>query len=260
MLFWVASYPRSGNGFFRELVSRLCNVSSTVLNACPGLMQELLGASLVQELEQVRLRQAGRVSSTGAQGQVVTPPPVLPCPDWADRPLAEVMADPRTFSLKSHYLLHETGLPAVYLVRDGRDALVSYARFTPAHGPEISPEQFRKNLIRKITVPGGHYGHWSENVRAWIRRPRTCVLRFEEFIERPLESVQHAIDTLQLPIRIGQGEVPTFEELQATYPDIFRRGKVGSWQDEFPADLLPLFWEHHGEMMRELGYAERCAA
>ena len=39
-------------------------------------------------------------------------------------------------------------------------------------------------------------------------------------------------------------------------PKLVRRGQCGSWQDEFPDDLLPLFWERHGAVMHQFGYGE----
>jgi hypothetical protein len=265
MLFWVASYPRSGNGFFRELLSRVCHVSSTEIETCPGLLRELLGERALQVLQQVRRRQAERFGGSAAPPGIPDPQAALRAPpsagpDWADRPLSAVIADLRPFAIKSHCLLHDADLPAVYLVRDGRDAMVSYARFTPHYGASIPVEVFRANLIERINYQGGRFGNWSQNVESWVNRPRTCVLRFEDLIREPMQSLQRAIDELRLPIQIHNGNVPTFAELQAAYPDIFRRGRIGSWRDEFPADLLPLFWEKHGTAMRRLGYSDRAAA
>ncbi len=253
MLFWVASYPRSGNRFFRTLISSLCEVATTDIEFCESLMRELLGEKALESLQSSRARQVQQAETLKATRG---PSPAAPTPEWAQRPLAEVVADPNPYAIKSHCVVHDTNLPAVYLVRDGRDAMVSYARFAPLYGKDIPPEQFRKNLVQRINYTGGRYGGWSENVAAWTNRPNTCVLSFSDLIQNPVESVQKAIDTLQLPIRILNTHVPTFEELQAKNPELYRRGKAGSWRDEFPADLLPLFWEKHGEMMRKLGYKD----
>jgi hypothetical protein len=249
MLFWVASYPRSGNRFFRTLIQSLCEVPTTDIEFCESLMRDLLGNAAVETLNASRARQVQLAATKG-------PTPVPPLPPWADRPLAEIVADPRAFAIKTHCVIHDANLPAVYLIRDGRDAMVSYARFAPLYGKDISPEQFRKNLVQRINYTGGRYGSWSENIASWINRPNTCVLSFTDLIERPIESVQKAIDTLRLPLEIVNTQVPTFDELKARNPELYRRGKAGSWQDEFPADLLPLFWEKHGAMMHKLGFTD----
>jgi hypothetical protein len=249
MLFWVASYPRSGNRFFRTLIQSLCEVPTTDVEFSDPLMRDLLGEAALAALQNSRARQIQLQATRG-------PTPVPPLPEWADRPLDEIVADPRPFAIKTHCVLHDAQLPAVYLVRDGRDAMVSYARFAPLYGKDIPPEQFRKNLVQRINYKGGRYGSWSENVLSWMQRPRTCVLTFNDLIERPVESVQRAIDALRLPVRILHTQVPSFEELKAKNPELYRRGKSGSWRDEFPPDLLPLFWETHGEVMRRLGFTE----
>ncbi|MEA5472263.1 glycosyltransferase family 2 protein, partial [Spirulina sp. 06S082] len=50
---------------------------------------------------------------------------------------------------------------------------------------------------------------------------------------------------------------PNFSDLNQIEPKLFRRGKIGGWQDEMPLDLHNLFWEYHGEAMREVGYSRQ---
>lgn len=34
----------------------------------------------------------------------------------------------------------------------------------------------------------------------------------------------------------------------------FRKGKIGGWKDELPPEMEALFWSHHGDIMEALGY------
>jgi hypothetical protein len=45
--------------------------------------------------------------------------------------------------------------------------------------------------------------------------------------------------------------------LHARFPEFFRSGRVGEWQQGIPAHLLELFWELNGQAMQLAGYGER---
>lgn len=249
MLFWVASYPRSGNGFLRTILRDLCGVLTTSVDQCPHLAEAILGATWSGGAR----TPANAMPVEGESPRSYGLPPPKP---WTLRPLADIIADPAPHSLKTHLLASDQELPAVYLVRDARDVLVSYARFAPVHGEHVTDDQLHRNLRGHILESGGAYGSWSENVETWLARPRTCLMRFEELVQRPIESLRVLIEALALPCRIRNTRVPTFAELQSQYPHVYRRGRIGGWRDEFPTELLPLFWERHGRVMRRLGYVD----
>lgn len=182
----------------------------------------------------------------------------------ADRPLdREYGSFP---VVKTHLLPHQLrpsdpAIPAVYLVRDGRDALVSIAH----HRSDIvAPgSDFRTNLKEAIlAAEGSFFGGWSENVSQWLRRA-SLVIKFEDLIERPVECAEHLRPFLDLP-EPRLEKLPSFEDLRsedmpyggdpARRARFFRRGVVGAWKDEMPPDFQGLFWRLHGKIMEELGY------
>lgn len=234
MLVWIASYPRSGSTYFRMAVQHLY----------PGAVM---------------------IDTTRGDRPVMPhdPPTVIARPT---APTAAEIADPKTvYFAKSHDLPPSDGHSAIYLVRDGRDALVSYAWFSLInHGgrrrEDITPHDFRTAISNLMIDRRGAYGVWSQHLQAWMGRPGTTVVRFEELIARPIESIDRAISSLNLPLRRIDAELPTFEDLHARKPRIFRRGEVGSWRDEFPADLLDLFWREHSAGMIAAGYSQKLHA
>jgi hypothetical protein len=217
MIAWIASYPRSGNHFFRTLLNRLYGIETLQ----PGL--------LTTEL---------------------------------DRWLADTAASSQWHYYKTHDLPRGDGQPAFYLLRDGRDALVSYAWFVlqvqqKREAEEITPVEFRQTLKELIRGDHAQYGNWSSNVRAWGRQPNTVLVRYEDLVRSPREVVERAVAALGLSLRTRPDAViPTFEQMRSQRPKMVRRGKVGSWEDEFPPELLPLFWERHAAVMHEFGYGE----
>ena len=222
MLIWVASFPRSGNRFFR----RVC-----------------------------RLRY-----------DLPERDKLLPAP--ADDPhydlmhsLESIIASPRPAIVKTHDVRVADSHPAIYLIRDGRDALVSYAHFVIAlvqkQTPEAAGHQSFHDTLRDLILQNcPNYGTWSDSVRFWTARPNTAVVRYEDLVRDPGGEADRAFAKIGVSVKRVSEELPTFEKMKQENTRIVRRGVVGSWKDEFPADLLPLFWKHSGDVMRACGYTD----
>jgi hypothetical protein len=150
-------------------------------------------------------------------------------------------------------------IPAIYLVSDGRDALVSHAHFVMAHDRNIPPHEkphHFESILRALITSDASFGGWSGNVSAWLERKiLTLVIRFEALIADPFEVVRQALAAVGYSVpAIASGTIPTFDEMHAKAPTIFRKGRVNSWKEEIPETLPALFWERHGDVMRRLGY------
>lgn len=162
--------------------------------------------------------------------------------------------------VKTHELPGADSYPAIYLMRDGRDVVVSHARFLLAQEPPIAgadPEElFRKRLNMLISVTNA-FGGWAAHTRAWRHRPRTAVVRFEDLIAEPEKWITGALAKLDVSISRKPGtRPPTFEELNKKFPAHFRRGKIGAWRDELPADLHDLFCLLYGDILKANGYTD----
>jgi hypothetical protein len=182
--------------------------------------------------------------------------------------------DPAHSVVKTHLLPHQIvpadpAVPAVYLVRDGRDALVSMARY---RSDLLSPgSSFAWNLFTAVVArPGSYFGGWSRHVRLWTRRAGV-VVRFEDLVVDPIASIERIRSIFpELPTPRAE-RVPDFAELRSREhgfgpgsevlrsPEFrerfFRKGRVGGWADEMPRPLLWLFYLRHGKMLRRMGYA-----
>jgi hypothetical protein len=221
VIVWVASYPRSGN----NLCSR--QTLKSVFRATTGA---------VQNPEPVLRRLALKPGAN---------------------PVAAMRRHRKTIFLKTHRVADaDAPDPAIYLVRDARDSLVSYAHFAKAQGePWCRSLSFEETLAALINRTDHHYGSWSSNVRAWTgREAPTQVIHFEELVEDPVGVVRGAVEALGVALPEPSGEPPSFEELRKRDPGLYRRGKPGAWRSEFPPDLQKLAWRLHGAEMEALGY------
>lgn len=172
-----------------------------------------------------------------------------------------LVEDPSAWLVHTHERPKDDGWPAIVLVRDGRDALVSRAHQIVEMGWH---ETFRDGLEWLITRPftpdNPSSGTWGANVLAWLDRPAPITLvRFEDLIARTGEVVDGALAaTGVVPAPDAHaGAVPAFAALHGRDAGFFRRGVVGSYADEFPGDLLERFWavEDNAAAMARLGYA-----
>jgi hypothetical protein len=175
------------------------------------------------------------------------------------------MADgPDVHFVKTHKRRKADGHPAIYLVRDGRDSVVSAAklRATIESAPDEGKSRFERLLREEITRPyiAGQpsSGIWGGHVLSWLDGPAPfAVLRFEDLVADPRGAATLAVSSL-MPDLVPAADVsiPSFDELHGIDPVFFRRGVARSHRDEMPDELHELFWAQpeNAVAMRRLGY------
>ena len=173
-----------------------------------------------------------------------------------DKTVEEAGADSETYFLKTHERRESGDFPAIYIVRDGRQSLISYAHFAMRTQPE-SKTDFHSTLRDLILERGSKFGTWGENVESWAQRENSVVIKFEDLISNPRKTVMGAMESLPLPLPpVSMNRLPTFRELNSSNPLHFRSGKVNSWIEEFPRDLLQMFYEHNERPLLDMGYTK----
>jgi sulfotransferase family protein len=233
VIVWVASYPRSGNTFFRIALHRLYDVPTYVVYDVDGVA-ERIGPELM---------------------------------GFRERPaeLERMRADPRAYFVKTHRRREAPVCDedrAIYLVRDGRDCVVSWARLNAEsfRGENDYKLRFADAARTAITRQGGGTTHWGRNVLSWLQStaPRPAVLRYEELIADPMGSVRRVVaDVLPELETVDGASVPSFEELRKLDGGFFRKGTTGTHRTELPAELHTLFWQQPENVaaMELLGYS-----
>jgi len=162
---------------------------------------------------------------------------------------------------------------SVYLVRDPRDVVVSYAHHM---GIDIDTAIFRMN---KLGLSLGHDGNgiiqptgdWSASVLSWSKHghfPRE-VIRYEDLKTQPVielarilkciydvdpdeERMRRAIDLCEFNKLKKQEEEEGFKEATKN-GNFFRKGK-STWREVLTDDQIRLIEEAHAEQMQKLGY------
>ncbi len=248
----LASYPRSGNTYLRNILLDVYNIFSwnniekynDSFKKIKSLQEKQLAGNLPAHREKVLNQFIFQASS-----------PIIKTHEMPDEVLN----------------LCDDNPVIIYLVREGRDALVSQAH----HNVDIVEpgSDFSKSLKHSILAPkGSHFGGWSNNVKAW-RKIASKVIYFEELIKNPLDVVESLRGLIELP-EPDISKIPTFEsqrhgssffggQSRANYTDeeklafnkkFFRSGKTGVWKSEMSFIDKKLYWKLHGKISQEMGY------
>ncbi|WP_417592614.1 glycosyltransferase [Owenweeksia hongkongensis] len=178
--------------------------------------------------------------------------------------------------VKTHMRPHELqpldlNIPAVHLVRDGRDALVSMAhQRKDIYEPD---SDFRGNFLEAlVAAEESYFGGWSLNVEDWLSRA-DVLIRFEDLIENPIAQLERLRSIYELP-EPNVEKLPGFKDLKFGAPQYgrgkrvagneqeeleivrksFRKGKAYGWKEELDRELQNIFWSYHRNMMDRLGY------
>src|SRR5262249_49575219 len=111
---------------------------------------------------------------------------------------------------------------AVLLVRDGRDALVSWAR----HRSEADPSQYRPQLqsLIETTSPTGT-GCGVRNVLSWFQSPqaKAVEVRYEALVADPAATAARVVEAVAPHLaRRDRPRIPSFADLQTVDPLFFR--------------------------------------
>lgn len=222
MIVWLASYPRSGNTLTRQIFRQVFG------QATHSQYNDRLDIAAVKELSAA----VGHVSYAG---------------EWPAF-YRQARASRQLFLVKTHHPPMDDG-KAIYIVRDGRAAAVSWFHV-------LRDLRKRTDITLDDVIEGRKvaYGHWSGHLDAWqpLERPNTLMLKFEELAQDPRESIEQIAQFI--PLAKKADFTNQFDELRNLLPGFFREGSTEANLRELTAAQLARFQELHGAWLRRLGY------
>jgi hypothetical protein len=213
---WLASYPRSGNTFLRMILNEAFGIKST---AVYGSEDAAMG-------ERPWLTE--RIGYAGAL-----------------KAIADIDSAAEWTAVKTHDLPTDAS-HTIYVVRDGRAAIVSYFHMLRAYAG-ITPSL--DDIIEGKIWPGS----WSAHFTAWNPegRPNTLLLRYED-LKFDLDGACVKIAQF-LGIEQCAAFTQNFDELNRLEPDLFRTADNATNIAELAGHIEP-FNSAHAELMAKLGY------
>ena len=227
---FIVGYPKSGNTWFQNLVS------GVVYGTNPLYTPD----SLVREL----------------------------VPDVHKKRFYRRFMSPTFF--KSHALPQPDYRRVIYLLRDGRDAMVSYYHYLNGwRGNEV-------DFMAMVTNGEGLISKWHDHVEAWLINPydaEMLVIKYEDMkidtvqelqrfcrfagVERELSWLEQVAESAVFDKMQNKEKAGSYFEKSADAEDVlfFRRGIVGSYKDEMPPEVLTAFMHDSQETLSRCGYA-----
>lgn len=279
--YWLASYPKSGNTWFRLFLNSLLGTDEApigfdeIQTGAIASARTWLDDVLAFDTADLRPEEAQRLR-----------PYVY---DWSAK-------DSEISYHKIHdaYTVTDQGLPLVgqatpkggicgviYIMRNPLDIVASYANHL---GVSLDRSiEYLGQADHRIAAPNpGRIKSqlsqtllsWSGHVTSWIDTPDlTChVMRYEDMVQTPLRTFTAAakyLDIMSHPDAIARAIEHTqfdrlknmeakdgFRERPAKSKMFFRKGQVGGWREELSTDQANQVIKDHAAVMTRFGYLD----
>jgi hypothetical protein len=272
---WLASYPKSGNTWFRIFLSNLMSKSDVPVN-----INELNGGTIASS-RQLFDEATGLSSADLTQEEIENLRPEV------YRYLATQSQDLTFHKIHDAYTLVSGNVPlvpadvthcALYFIRNPLDVAVSFAHHSNLPCQKIidqmnddtfafcsRTDKLHNQLNQKLLS-------WSNHIRSWVDLSGLPlqVIRFEDMKNEPLKIFKAAIDFIGLnysedaiakAIQFSDFKIIKEQEIKHGFKEkplksssFFRKGEIGSGMNELSKEEIDSVINHHQIMMRRFGY------
>jgi Sulfotransferase domain len=274
---WLASYPKSGNTWFRVFLTNLLSDSDI-----PANINDLTDTS-ISSSRKIFDEYTGLSSSDLTFNEIDSLRPEVYRMQSAE-------SDELLFKkVHDKYYLTERGEPlfpteitrgAIYFIRNPLDVLVSFAYHSAKPVEKMlktlnnsefafcSHNDKLQNQLRQIL------GSWSDHVESWTKQENMPVhiIRYEDMIENTFESFKNAVKFIGLEkldseikdaikksdfsVLAYQEKEDGFKEKMIKSKSFFRKGKIGDWKNCLNQKTTEEIILNHNAVMKKFGYID----
>lgn len=276
-IFWLASYPKSGNTWFRTFLTNYqrdpeAPASINALNQTPiasarAILDDFLGVGTSElnqrDIDNNRRKIYEKLALSLPQNMYMK------------------IHDSYHLSAKKEALFGGPGVKgAIYLLRNPLDVCVSFANHN-----SISPSQMVPLMNREQYSLARSFRGLNNQVRQWLKSWKghalswidqtdipVKVIRYEDMKQKPVETFMEAVNFLELPYDAErlkkainfasfeklqkQEQETTFREKPSQCASFFRKGKVGSWREALSVDEVNYLISYNRDFMQRFGYLD----
>jgi len=274
---WLASYPKSGNTWFRVFLTNLLSDSDI-----PANINDLADTS-ISSSRKIFDDYTGLSSSDLTFNEIDSLRPEVYRMQSAE-------SDELLFKkVHDKYYLTEIGEPlfpteitkgVVYIIRNPLDVLVSFAYHSAKPVEKMiktlnnsdfafcSQNDKLQNQLRQ------NLGSWSNHVKSWTEQKNipVHVIRYEDMIQNTFESFKNAIHFIGLnridseiqealrksdfSILADQERKDGFKEKMIKSKLFFRKGEIGDWRNYLDQKTIEEIISNHNSVMKKYGYID----
>ncbi|NBA88070.1 sulfotransferase domain-containing protein [Emticicia sp. CRIBPO] len=275
-IIWLASYPKSGNTWFRAFLTALHNDGKVDINdlVTNGIFSSRLFLKDQTDLDSTLL--------TNEETKILLPEAYSCLPE-------NNLQEKFYFKIHDAYSSNTQNRPiipsesthcAIYIVRNPLDIAASLANHNSSTIDEAIELMNNKkacfalqeNNLNNYSQTEQLLFDWSGHVNSWMSGPDFPVhlIRYEDLINDPLrfftyilkksgivfpkDKIIRAIDASQFTKLKGQEKILGFSEKTLQCKSFFRNGKANNWQQELNKHQVSAIWTQHSEVMKTLGY------
>lgn len=274
-IIWLASYPKSGNTWFRVFLSNLLNKTEQPVN-----INELMETAIASN-RRLFDEYSGLNSSDLSHEEIdALRPDVYRLQSAETNQLIYKKVHDKFYYVRENQALFppEISKGAIYFIRNPLDVLVSFA-FHNAIDVEKMLEGFNNSSYALCAKQGKLHnqlrqllGSWSEHVKSWTEQKELSVhlMRYEDMVKTPEETftkavryiglkhskkeITEAIKKSDFSVLSTQEKEQGFKEKMIRSEAFFRKGKPGDWKNHLTDEMVNQIVSTHKETMIKYGY------
>jgi hypothetical protein len=272
---WLASYPKSGNTWFRVFLTNLLSKNDT-----PASINDLLKSTIASSRQMFD-------EATGLSASDLTKDEIEDLRPSVYRYVSKNSDELSFHKIHDAFIFTASGSPiippeiskgAIYFIRNPLDLVLSFANHTGnsvdemielMNKPEYSfcakTDKLYNQLEQKLLS-------WSMHIKSWIDQDviPVCVMKYEDMhndtfacfqkaikfsgIEASDQEIIHALDLSRLEELQKQEKEFGFRERSPQSSVFFKRGALGAWKKELSEEQIERIISQHFEIMLRLGY------
>jgi aryl sulfotransferase len=274
-IIWLASYPKSGNTWFRVFMSNLIENKSEPVSI-NSLKFNLFGwdRDLLDDLAGIQSSDCYKEEIFSLRRKMY----ILYAKLHSETEFCKIH-DAYIYTSDGYPLVpKEVTLGVIYLIRNPLDVAVSYAYHNSCdidrsiklmadndHCLAISQHKLCRPLPQRLLS-------WSNHVMSWVSSGlKIYVIRYEDMIQNPFKTFCDAVifagfsdfskDRILKAIEFSnfselkkQEEKSGFLESPPNNASFFRKGRVGGWREIMTEVQVEKIVQNHNEVMRRFGY------
>ncbi len=276
-IIWLASYPKSGNTWFRVFLTNLLSDTDV-----PANINDLTDTS-ISSSRKIFDEYTGLSSSDLTFNEIdsLRPEVYRMQSDESDELLYKKVHDKYYFTEQGEPLFPtEITKGVIYFIRNPLDVLVSFSYHSDKPVKKMvktlnnsdfafcNQNDKLQNQLRQIL------GSWSDHVESWVKQKDTPVhvLRYEDMIENTFDCFKNAVKYIGLKstdseiheaikksdfsVLADQEKEDGFKEKMIKSKSFFRKGKIGDWKNYLDQEITEDIILNHKSIMKKFGYID----
>jgi len=274
MIWWIASYPKSGNTWLRMFLAAYKNGGQVDINGITPWSYDDMGGQLYETLSPCPTENLGPAEFAALRLSYLTH--INRGGDSKSDP-KETRVFIKTHNCRADYFEMPL-IPqfltegAFYLVRDPRDVAVSYAHYSGKSIDDTIDVMEHSGATAVMDYRHHVLSSWSNHVRSWrdanIRNLH--VIRYEDMLQQPGETFRLVVEALGLPVdedilwaaieatsfgALQQQEANNgFRERAKSSAVFFRQGQARGWRAVLTSEQVRRIERAHNDMMESFDY------